>query len=144
MEHIAIMRKSWGLLDRILTGEKTIESRWYSVRYRPWDAVRKGERVYFKNSGESVTVRARVARVVQFENLTPRKVSAILREYGRRDGLRPEEINSYYRMFRSKKYCLLIFLQKSQKLRPFEINKKGFGAMSAWLTVKSVNVLKKK
>jgi len=37
--HVAIMRKGWGLTGKILTGEKTIESRWYMNRYRPWGAM---------------------------------------------------------------------------------------------------------
>lgn len=32
MEHVAIMKKSWGLTRKILSGEKTIESRWYRFR----------------------------------------------------------------------------------------------------------------
>lgn len=31
MEHVAIMRKSWGLTDKILSGQKKIESRWYKT-----------------------------------------------------------------------------------------------------------------
>jgi len=34
MEHVAIMRKAWGLTDKILSGQKKIESRWYSVKYK--------------------------------------------------------------------------------------------------------------
>jgi hypothetical protein len=142
MEHVAIMRRSWGLLDRILASEKTIESRWYSVRYRPWDAIRKGELVYFKNSGGPVTAMARVASVMQFSGLTSRRVSEILKKYGRRDGLRAKEIPEYYKRFKTKKYCVLVFLRNPRKIKPFNINKKGFGAMSAWLTVDSVSDLK--
>lgn len=28
MIHIAIMKKEWGFIDKILTGQKIIESRW--------------------------------------------------------------------------------------------------------------------
>jgi len=41
MKHLAIMRKSWGLTDKILNGRKKIESRWYFVKYRPWDSIEK-------------------------------------------------------------------------------------------------------
>ena len=66
MEHLAIMRKSWGLTDKILTGQKKIESRWYSVKYKPWDSIKEGETVYFKDSGGPVRIKAEVARVMQF------------------------------------------------------------------------------
>ena len=64
MEHIAIMKKSWKLTEKILTGEKKIESRWYKAKYAPWGRIKAGEVVYFKDSGEPVTIKTEVARVV--------------------------------------------------------------------------------
>ena len=95
MEHLAIMRKSWGLLSKILSGEKTIESRWYKNKYAPWGKIQKGDTVYFKNTGEPVSVRAEVFDVLQFSNLTSNKVNEILGEYGSRDGLPREELPKY-------------------------------------------------
>ena len=37
MEHLAIMKKSWKLLPKILKGEKKIEARWYVSRVCPWN-----------------------------------------------------------------------------------------------------------
>lgn len=137
------MRKSWGLLPKILSGEKIIESRWYKNKYSPWNKIKKGDTVYFKNSGELVILKAKVEDVLQFQNLTPKKVKEILNKYGRKDGIGVDEINKYYKMFKDKKYCLLIFLYNPKKVEPFEIDKSGFGAMSAWITVSNVNKIKK-
>jgi len=71
MQHIAIMKKSWKLTQKILSCEKKIESRWYKAKCAPWDRIKKGETVYFKNSGEPVTIRTEVDKVVQFADLTP-------------------------------------------------------------------------
>ncbi len=87
MEHVAIMRKSWGLTEKILTGQKKIESRWYSVKYKPWNSIKKGEAVYFKDSGEPVRIKAEVSKVIQFADLTPKRVREILDEYGKDDGI---------------------------------------------------------
>lgn len=111
MEHLAIMRKSWGLMDKILNGQKKIESRWYSVKYRPWDAIKKGEMVYFKDSGEPVRIKAEVSKVMQFVDLTPRRVKKILDEYGRGDGIEEEKIPEFFERFKDKRYCILIFLK---------------------------------
>ena len=143
MEHIAIMRKSWGMLPKILTGEKTIESRWYKNKYSPWDKIKKGDKVYFKNSGEQVAVKTEVSNVLQFSNLNPNKVKEILDKYGRKDGLIIDEINKYYKIFKDKNYCLLVFLTNPKKIEPFEIDKKGFGIMSAWIAVDNINKIKK-
>jgi hypothetical protein len=42
MDHVAILRKSSCLLEKILTGEKKIESRWYSAKFTPWDQIPMG------------------------------------------------------------------------------------------------------
>lgn len=51
MHHIAIMNGPWNLIPKILSGEKTIESRWYRTRRAPWGGIRAGDTVYFKDSG---------------------------------------------------------------------------------------------
>ncbi|MCX6798298.1 MAG: hypothetical protein NTX66_03770 [Candidatus Falkowbacteria bacterium] len=143
MEHLAIMKKSWGLTDKILNGQKKIESCWYSLKCQPWGNIKKGEMVYFKDSGEPVRLRAEVSRVKQFADLTPQKVKDILSKYGQADGLEAVKIPEFWARFKNKKYCLLIFLKNVIKVKPFEINKTGFGTMAAWITVPDIAKLKK-
>ena len=142
MEHLAIMKKSWGLLPKILNGQKTIESRWYKNKYAPWNKIKKGDTVYFKNSGEPVTIKSNVADVLQFSDLTPIKVKEILIKYGRRDGISENETMKYYEMFKDKNYCLLVFLKNHEKIDHFNVDKKGFGSMSAWITIKNIKEIK--
>ncbi len=142
MHHVAIMKKSWGLLPKILDGEKVIESRWYKNRTLAWDKVQKGDTIFFKNSGEPVTVRASVSRVLQFSDLTPKKVKEILQEYGQKDGIAQADLPHYAQMFKDKRYCLLIFLSGVKAIKPFDVTKKGFGAMASWLTVKNIDSIK--
>jgi len=143
MEHLAIMRKSWGLTDKILNGQKKIESRWYSVKHKPWDSIKKGETVYFKDSGGPVRIKAMVSRVMQFAELTPKKVKEILDVYGGDDGIGEEKIPEFFELFKNKKYCILIFLKNPTGINPFNIDKAGFGVMSAWISIDSVSKLKK-
>lgn len=143
--HVAIMSKSWRLTNKILTGEKTIESRWYMNRYQPWDNIGPGDIIYFKDSGGPVKISAKVAKVRQLENLTPDKVKNILNKYAKPDGLGvdPKEISKYYEMFKNKKFCLIIFLKQVREITPFEINKTGYGAMAAWLVIDNINKIKR-
>lgn len=143
MEHVAIMRKSWGLTRKILTGQKKIESRWYKARCAPWNRIKPGEAVYFKDSGEPVTIKAEAGRIIQFSGLTPKKVKEILYKYGRADGIEADRIGKFHEIFKDKKYCMLIFLRNPRRIEPFEIDKTGFGAMSAWLTVENINRIRK-
>ena len=143
MHHVAIMKKSWGLTEKILSGEKTIESRWYSARCAPWDRIAKGDAVYFKNSGEPVTLASRVLGVKQFELHGQKDVKKILSQYGREDGILSGERETFFERFKNKKYCILIFLQNVRTVRPFNIDKRGFGAMAAWVSVKKIASIKK-
>src|SRR3989338_7861387 len=141
MDHVAIMKKSWGLIPKILSGEKTIESRWYMARYPPWNRIYAGDIVYFKDSGEPVTARAEVSKVLQFRDLTRRKVREILDTYSRPDGIGKQE-DSFYSLFEKKKYCMLIFLKNPCAVEPFKINKSGFGISAAWMCVPDINKIK--
>ena len=140
------MRKSWGLTRKILTGEKTIESRWYKNRYKPWGEIEAGDDIYFKDSGSPVTIKATVGKVLQFDRLTPKKVKELVKGYAKADGLGIEkrQINKYFQMFKNKKYCLIIFLKEPKKIKPFNIDKTGFGSMASWLVVDNINNLKRK
>ena len=142
MDHVAIMKKSWGLLPKILSGEKRIESRWYLTLHLPWGKIKAGDTVYFKNSGESITVSAEVKDVLSFANLTPSKIHHLLTKYSGLDGINSTQFNNFYNLFKNKKYCLLIFLQNPKIVPPFEINKTGFGAMSAWITVDNIDTIR--
>lgn len=138
MNHVAIMKKSWGLTQKIFSGEKKIESRWYKFKHSPWNKIKAKDVVYFKNSGEPVSLKAKVSKVLQFSNLTSKKVKEILNDYGKGDGLDKRDIPNFYKRFRNKKYCILVFLKDPKMIKPFKINKKGFGSMAAWITIKNV------
>jgi ASC-1-like (ASCH) protein len=142
MDHIAIMKKEWKLTRKILSGEKKIESRWYSNKSAPWGRINAGEMVYFKDSGEPVTIKAEVDKVMQFSELTPAKVNEILDEYGGVDGINVSDVSKFYERFKNKRYCMLIFLKSAEKIAPFSINKSGFGLMAAWLCVPDINAIK--
>ena len=130
------------MIDKILTGEKKIESRWYSSRRAPWDKIKANDTVYFKNSGEPVSLKTRVSRVLQFCDLTPWKVREILKDYGAKDGIALDDLDEFYKILKDKKYCILVFLKNPQKINPFSINKRGFGAMAAWICAENLKNVK--
>lgn len=141
MHHIAIMKKEWRLIDKILSSGKIVESRWYKTKHSPWDKVGAGDSIYFKNTGEPVSVKAKVSKVLQIEVLSEKQKQDILVKY--QDDLGVKEIMpSIQEYVRGKKYCLLVFFENAKKVEPFEINKKGFGAMAAWITVDNINKIK--
>ena len=142
MDHIAIMKKSWEFIEKIATGQKTIESRWYKVKSTPWGRVSPDDNIYFKNSGEPITAQAKISRVTNFSDLTPEKVQTILEENSKELGLDEPDIPRFFEMFKHKRYCILIYLKDAHPIQPFEINKQGFGTMSSWISVESIAKIK--
>jgi hypothetical protein len=141
MHHVAIMKKSWGLIPKILSGEKTIESRWYQTRRAPWDRVQQGDTIYFKNSGEPVSSTATVSNVLQFELHSYADAQKIVKEYGKEICMINRDPKTWGKLPR---YCILLFLTKPKSITLFDISKKGFGNANAWLTVPSINAIKTK
>ncbi|MEK6807393.1 MAG: ASCH domain-containing protein [Nanoarchaeota archaeon] len=141
MEHIAILKKSLKLTEKILDGRKTIESRWYCAKYPPWNRINAGETIYFKDSGEPVTIKAEIEKVLQFE-LSLEKVKEILAKFGSEGKICIRDSNETFEQNKDKKYCILVFIKNPEAIAPFTINKKGFGLMSAWICTNDVEKIK--
>ncbi|MEK9155259.1 MAG: hypothetical protein AAB839_01280 [Patescibacteria group bacterium] len=136
-DHVAIMNPSWKLIPKILSGEKTIESRWYQTRRAPWDGLRVDDRVFFKGSGKFVTATARVAEVLQFQIETLRDAEQIVKKYGEETCLVNPNPRTWGKL---PKYCVLVRLKDPAVVKkPFAIDKRGFGTGAAWLMVKDID-----
>lgn len=133
MEHLAILKK--GLLAKILSGEKTIESRWYKTKKPPFNTLKQGDTIYFKESGSKVSARARVREIETYDNLSPNDVQFILSRYSAQLGVNVWK----YDLIRDKTLCMLIFLQNPEKISPFPI-RRCYG--TAWISVDSIASLK--
>jgi hypothetical protein len=128
------MTPSWGLIPKILSGEKTIESRWYRTRRVPWDGIAAGDTIFFKNSGGPVIAAATVTNVRQFtitdlaaaEDITSAFGNAICLPHPRTWPVLP-------------RYCILVNLADARPTTPFDIDKRGFGGPAAWLTVDDID-----
>lgn len=142
MDHVAIMKKSWGLIPKILDGRKKIESRWGINRCSPWGKVKVGDTVYFKNAGEPVTASSQVSKIESFENLNPFKVREILEKYGGNDGIAVTNLENTIAWAKNKHYCTLIFLERPKAVRPFTVDKRGFGASTAWITTSNIKKIR--
>lgn len=139
MHHIAIMNKSWKLIPKILSGEKTIESRWYQTKRAPWDKINRGDIVFFKNAGEPITAKATVSEVLQFEIGSLVDVVDIIKKYGKDICLVNNNPGTWEKL---SKYCILIRLQDPEPVTPFLVNKKGYGGPVAWMSVGNVEEIK--
>lgn len=140
MDHLAIMKKESKLLSKIINGEKTIESRWYKSKKAPFNRLQKNDTIYFKNSGEKVTVKAAVKDFKQFIMLTEENIFNLLHSYEKELQI---EADKYFQSVKDKKYAILVYLEKVEKITPFDIDKKGFGSQTSWITIDSIEKIKK-
>jgi len=143
MIHIAIMNKQWKLIEKILSGEKTIETRWYKTKRLPWNSVFPGETIYFKDAGSPITLRVTVKKVKQYADLTSQKIYKIISENWKSIIVDKQKRALLEDHAIGKKYCILIVVGNVETVSPFEITKKGYGLQSAWITVSSIDLLKK-
>ena len=79
--HLVILKKPY--LDKILSGAKTIESRFSKTMIAPFGRIVSGDRLFFKVSSGPVCALGRAVKVEQFDDLIPAKVNLLRRKYDR-------------------------------------------------------------
>lgn len=116
--------------DMILSGEKTIESRWSQNRIAPFDKVCIGDDILFKITGKPVSAIAKV-KDVKYYVLTPNMADDIKKKYGKKIG-----INKFdnWESVRNKKYCTLIWLEDVKSINPLNVPRSN-GA--GWIVFKN-------
>ncbi len=135
------MKAKRKLIPKILSGEKTIESRWYMMKVAPRNTIQSGDTVYFKDAGQMVTASATVAKVLQYDHYTDEELHEILNTYA--DGIAfHSSLDEVYQWAKSKHYCILVFLKHPKKITPFAIDKKWYGMMASWITLSDINKIK--
>ena len=122
MDHLAIMNPKRKLIPKILSSEKTIESRWYMMKVAPRNKIQSGDMVYFKDAGKLVTACAIVDKVLQYDHYTDEGLHDILNTYADNIAFHGP-LDEVYQWVLPKKYCILIFLKHSKKITPFAIHK---------------------
>lgn len=131
IHHVAIMNKKLGLISKVLSGEKKIESRWYQTRRAPWDKINIGDIIWFKESGGLIKAKAKVEKVKQFRFENDQQVQKIINKYGKRICL--DTWMDLKKWKRVPRYCILMWLCKVKDVKPFNIDKRGFGKSTAWM-----------
>lgn len=125
MEHIAILSHKT-VLEKILAGQKTIETRFSRLKSLPFGQVQAGDVIYFKLSGGLVLARAVVARVEEFDDLTPSRIQELARRYEKELAISEDFLA---RKLESK-YASLIFLEKVEACEPWQYKQ---GGRAGWI-----------
>ena len=126
MRHLAILRQTF--LNMILSGEKTIESRWSMHKIAPYNKLSIGDEILLKETSKDVIATAKVKDFKYFE-LTPKIADEIKQKYDKEIGVYKFE---NWENYRNKKYCTLIWLENVEKVKPFKV-KRSNGA--GWIVI---------
>ncbi len=119
-KHLAIFSKGVG--EKILTGQKTIESRFSKAKNAPFQQISTGDLVYVKPSGKEIIGQFRVNKVIFFDGLSETDLNQIKRDYGK--ALAVDE--SYWKAKINSKYGTLIWVGQTQQFltSPIRFSKK--------------------
>lgn len=120
--HLVILKKPY--LDAILTGRKTIESRFTRTRRAAFGQVSVGDKLFLKVSSGPVCAAAAVQAVKNFENLTPKQIIEIKQQYNQQICGSDE----YWQSKMDCKFGFLIWLEDIRPIKPVQINKKDWRA----------------
>ncbi|MFC1721392.1 hypothetical protein ACFL0Z_00575 [Patescibacteria group bacterium] len=110
MQHLAVFSK--GGIELILSGHKTIESRFSKFKFAPYKKVKSGDIVFMKESGGKVKGKFKVGKVVFLEDLNKQKLQNIKDRYS--DRLQVPE--SFWKRKQQAKYATLIFVKEAESL----------------------------
>ena len=120
--HLAILKKPY--LEAILTGTKTIESRFMKTNRQPFGSVSPGDMLIFKQSSGPVRATAIAAEVQYYENLTPQQMAQIKAKHNA-DICGNDE---YWEQKACCKYGVLIRLAQVKPTELIRIQKKDWRA----------------
>ncbi len=130
MQHLAVFTK--GVIDQILSGQKTIESRFSKFQFAPYKKVKRGDEIFMKESGGKVKGKFLADNVLFFSDLNPKKLGGLRREYD-------EEIRADKSFWQDKKdaqYATLIFIKNPVPLaNPLVLEKHD---KRAWVVLSDV------
>lgn len=139
--HIAIMHKNF--LDSVLNGTKTIESRWAKNQSNPYMNINVDDIIYFKFSGGFVVAKATVSNVIFYSKRSNEKeIDEFVKNNYLALGLTEKNYEKFLNEQSDRIYVSFIEFKNLEHVNVFNINKKGFGMMTSWLTVSNINEIK--
>lgn len=119
-KHVAIFTSD--LAEKILTGEKTIESRFSKSKIIPFAQIGAGDIVYIKPSGKDIIGQFEVEKVLFWDGLTAKDVLKIKEEFGQK--IAADEL--FWSQKLDSRYATLIFIRQSARFitSPIKLQKR--------------------
>lgn len=128
MNHLAKFSKDGA--EKILNGEKSIESRFSKGKIAPFCIISSKDLVYIKPFGGDVIGQFRVKKAIFFDGLQPEDLKKIKEQYG--EDLNVDE--NYWNKVKDSNFGTLIFIGSSARFitSPIKIPKKD---LKSWIVL---------
>lgn len=128
--HLVILKREY--INEILSGDKSIESRFMKRKGIPFGKISRGDKLFFKISAGPVCASGEVEKVKCVKNLTSEKIKQIRKQYGNLIGGTKE----YWKTIEEKRFCVLIWLKNTRPIAEKKINKRD---RRAWVILSKSN-----
>lgn len=109
VKHLAIFKGDGA--EKILSGKKTIESRFSRVKNPPYGVISRGDLVYIKPSGKDIIGQFRVTKVIFFDGLDQIDLRHLQKRYEKELAAGKE----YWEKNKNSRYATLIFIGDSSR-----------------------------
>lgn len=123
------------VIEAILGGKKTIETRFSKHRIAPFGLVSTGDLVFMKPPGEEIMGQFRVKKVFSFTGLCPEDIDKIFADFGVQIGVGDAALDEgYHQLKREASFGTLIFIGESERFitSPLKIKKSD---MRGWVVL---------
>ncbi len=107
--HLAIFNDEG--IEKILQGEKTVESRFSIAKIPPYQQVKKDDEIYLKKSGGKILGKVLVDNVLYYENLDGEMIGKLRKEYEK--DLKTDD--NFWQVHAHAHFATIIFLKKPQR-----------------------------
>lgn len=127
MKHLVICVNPF--FDMIVSGKKTIESRWANKKIAPFGKLEVGDELIIKKSGEQIYFKSHV-EAFEYYLLSPDIAEKIKKKYGKQIGI---DKFADWEAAKNKKYLTLVWLGKVERLEGFKSPRSNG---SGWIVLK--------
>lgn len=136
MDHVVYLDFKAKELDNLKNGKKTMIIRAAMGRKMPYGRVNKSDVLYFvENKGDGlVKAKATVSNVSNSEKLTREDSLKLVEE----NQINLQLDSGLIKRFATKRYLVLISIEKFQELAPFKIDRSAYANMDDWLPVEKI------
>lgn len=140
MDHVVYLDANAQELANLVSGKKKMVIRGAAGRKMPYGRVSAGDMLYFLNNDAegSIRAKAKVKSVRNSEALTMKESAKLIEGHQAKLRLTDRQLKRWS----GKRYLVLIEVEQVKGVKPFSVDRSGYGNMDDWLPVGHIDEVK--